>query len=314
MTKRSREASLSHSSDDLASFDEYSSVSLTNNILPNKYTSLDSSTFRHVPEVMRCSLPPHQNIISFSSYEDYEVHYAKTHTNRCRECGRNFPTDHFLGLHIEENHNPLREALQERGEKTYGCFVEDCERKCSTPQKRRLHLIDKHMFPRVSAYSQCKPPHAEIPFKTYNFYVVNDGIDKHSSMLRPGGAHRRRISLPSDSKSTGRSRRISQVTDFVPSATSEGSKAPRLLKRDELPDSDEERTRSDHEDSVPRGPDLPLTINLKDPGNAPKPTRDGEQFADAPAKDSIADLEDSMSALKFVPTSVTLRRGKKKIG
>lgn len=31
----------------------------------------------------------------------------------------------------------------------YGCFIEGCERKCSTPQKRRMHLIDKHMFPKV---------------------------------------------------------------------------------------------------------------------------------------------------------------------
>jgi hypothetical protein len=56
----------------------------------------------------------------------------------------------------------------------YGCFVEDCDRKCSTPQKRRMHLIDKHMFP-----------------KEYDFDVVNDGIDQKSSMLRSGPRRRR---------------------------------------------------------------------------------------------------------------------------
>jgi hypothetical protein len=58
----------------------------------------------------------------------------------------------------------------------YGCFVEDCDRKCSTPQKRRMHLIDKHLFP-----------------KDYDFFVVNDGIDHRTSMLR-SGRHRRRSS------------------------------------------------------------------------------------------------------------------------
>jgi hypothetical protein len=56
--------------------------------------------------------------MSFSSYEEYEVHYVKVHVNRCSECGKNFPTERFLSLHIEENHDPLIEAKKERGEKT----------------------------------------------------------------------------------------------------------------------------------------------------------------------------------------------------
>ncbi len=70
-------------------------------------------------EVMRCSLPPHaRQTLSFTSFEDYEVHYNKTHVNRCTECQKNFPTPHFLDLHITENHNPLVEVLRERGERT----------------------------------------------------------------------------------------------------------------------------------------------------------------------------------------------------
>lgn len=67
---------------------------------------------------MICSLPPHPQTISFSSYEEYEVHYNKSHVNRCLECRRNFPTDHFLNLHIEENHDALVSVKRERGEKT----------------------------------------------------------------------------------------------------------------------------------------------------------------------------------------------------
>lgn len=116
---------------------------------------------------MKCSLPPHQDTISFSTFEEFELHYAREHAHRCSECRKNFPTEHFLGLHISENHDPLTEARRANEEKTYQCFVEDCDKICSTPQKRRMHLTDKHIFP-----------------KNYDFQIVNTGIDKRSSMLR----------------------------------------------------------------------------------------------------------------------------------
>jgi hypothetical protein len=71
-----------------------------------------------LPEVMRCSLPPHRQALPFTSFEEYEVHYNKTHVNRCSECRKNFPTPHFLDLHISENHNPLADVLKDRGERT----------------------------------------------------------------------------------------------------------------------------------------------------------------------------------------------------
>ncbi|KAI9924432.1 hypothetical protein ASPWEDRAFT_23482 [Aspergillus wentii DTO 134E9] len=194
-------------------------------------------------EVMRCSLPPHKETISFTSYEDYEVHYRQAHVNRCSECGKNFPTDRFLNLHIEENHDPLIAALRERGEKTYGCFIENCERKCSTPQKRRMHLIDKHMFPR-----------------TYNFFIVNDGIDKQTSLLRPMNTGRRRISA----------------------TTATSPKAGRLRNR-QLSQSSVQAvpySASDQKDNT------------------------------GSSEMEISELEKSMSALRFVPASVTKSQGR----
>jgi hypothetical protein len=88
---------------------------------------LTSSKIRHLdPESgeaqpafeMICSLPPHRQTLSFANYEEYEVHYLKVHTNRCTECRKNFPTEHFLNLHIEENHDSLVSVRKERGEKT----------------------------------------------------------------------------------------------------------------------------------------------------------------------------------------------------
>lgn len=123
MVKRSRENSISSASDTSYPADESflagHPVSLKpadEKAHPLKYTELDGVGLQ-VPEVMRCSLPPHRDPISFSSYEEYEVHYAKAHTNRCLECRKNFPTEYVVGLHIAENHDPLNEARKARGEK-----------------------------------------------------------------------------------------------------------------------------------------------------------------------------------------------------
>ena len=67
---------------------------------------------------MKCSLPPHDEAISFSTFEEFEVHYAKEHAYRCSDCRKNFPTEHFLGLHIHENHDPLVESRRAKEEKT----------------------------------------------------------------------------------------------------------------------------------------------------------------------------------------------------
>lgn len=194
---------------------------------------------------MKCSLPPHRQPVEFVTLDAFDVHYAKEHTNRCAECRRNFPSSHFLALHLEEHHNPLREALQERGERTYACFLPECERKCSTPQKRRLHLIDKHSFPRA-----------------YNFRIVEHGIDKSTTMLKEG--HRRRISTAADtSHSIGHRRRTSSLAGAV-------SQPPKV-------------------------------------NGTPNEASQSHNTTD---RTELQDLENSMSALRFVPASVTRRQGK----
>lgn len=52
------------------------------------------------------------------------MHYQQAHVNRCSQCSKNFPTAHFLNLHIEENHDSLVVALRARGEKTV-CILDD---------------------------------------------------------------------------------------------------------------------------------------------------------------------------------------------
>ncbi|KAK5468056.1 hypothetical protein LTS15_001029 [Exophiala xenobiotica] len=171
MVKRSRDSSGASSDEEASSLrEEFESPR------PAKFSTCETSPSQ---TAMQCSLPPHREALEFATVEEFETHYAKDHVNRCTSCGKNFPTAHFLALHIDEHHNTFREALQAKGERTYACFVEGCDRKCSTPQKRRLHLIDKHLFPKI-----------------YNFQIVDAGIDKSTSMLREG--RRRRVSTTTD--------------------------------------------------------------------------------------------------------------------
>lgn len=82
----------------------------------SKIVHLDESTGEGLT-IMRCSLPGHHRALSFLSYDDYEMHYKKSHMNRCLECRKNFPSEHFLNLHIEENHDALVSVRKDRGEK-----------------------------------------------------------------------------------------------------------------------------------------------------------------------------------------------------
>ncbi|ETS79947.1 hypothetical protein PFICI_07476 [Pestalotiopsis fici W106-1] len=169
-------------------------ASSTAEVRVSKIAELDDFAADESPAVtaMSCLLPGHREPLSFKTYAEYEAHYIKAHTNRCSECRRNFPSDHLLNVHIEECHDAFAAVLREKGEHTvsfdpmpsqfwyacltnilvlqYSCFVEGCDRKCGTPQKRRMHLIDKHMYP-----------------KNFFFAVSKEGIDGRSSLLLEGG-------------------------------------------------------------------------------------------------------------------------------
>ncbi|KAF2161036.1 hypothetical protein M409DRAFT_70102 [Zasmidium cellare ATCC 36951] len=162
-----------------------------------KYTELESE--HDDRQAFNCLLPPH-SAQTFATYADFEIHYTQTHTNRCRECNKNFPSDHFLDLHLTENHDPIVATRRDNGEKTYVCFVEGCDKVCQDWKKRRNHLVDKHGFPR-----------------NYNFFIVNDGIDGRYSMLRRGvdeNGHRK------SSRERGRRDSSATVTTQTTDATS----------------------------------------------------------------------------------------------
>ncbi|KAF2874126.1 hypothetical protein BDV95DRAFT_463065, partial [Massariosphaeria phaeospora] len=287
--KRSRQDSLSSS-------DAAASPTPSSPPVHVKIVHLDGdSALSDQPAVMKCSLPPHAPL-TFASFDDYDVHYQKAHVNRCSECHRNFPDEHFLHLHIAENHDPISEAKRDRGEKIYQCLVSTCDRPCSTPAKRRLHCIDKHQFPR-----------------NYDFFIVNDGIDRRSSMLRP--PHRRRSSTFSSASSVNgasgrrRGQSVASVTEGMDVVKDEA----------EEDGEDEDESDDDEEEKTPEG-STKSPFKLHGRGGfgrrGQSRARPGRGFgrglaassrpalAEAPAADAVDSLASNMSALKFVPHSV----------
>lgn len=81
----------------------------------------DASTSLVSGQAILCSLPGHAEI-SLPTYNDYEIHYEHYHLHRCNECHKNFPSDHYLQLHISENHDPIVAVKRERGERTVRFF------------------------------------------------------------------------------------------------------------------------------------------------------------------------------------------------
>lgn len=115
MPKRTREDTPSTPSSPCLTSDTASPLSSNDPVHSSKYIQ----TFGPGPAraVMKCSLPPHE-LIEFSTFDEFEIHYAKVHAYRCSECRNNFPSEHFLHLHISENHDPLIEAKRAKGDKT----------------------------------------------------------------------------------------------------------------------------------------------------------------------------------------------------
>lgn len=83
----------------------------------SKITELDPCEDSSQPtSSMTCLF--HSNKLTFPTYEEYESHYNKEHVNRCLECKKNFPSEHFLNLHIEECHDSFVRVKRDQGEHT----------------------------------------------------------------------------------------------------------------------------------------------------------------------------------------------------
>ncbi|RHZ47456.1 hypothetical protein Glove_579g18 [Diversispora epigaea] len=108
-----------------------------------------------------CRLQPwcRRNPIEFPSTASYEAHYNNSHKHVCMQCNKVFPSERWLKLHLMEFHDVFFRIKKEKGVRMYECYVEGCQKLFYLPKKRRLHLIDKHNFP-----------------KTFNFSITLTGI------------------------------------------------------------------------------------------------------------------------------------------
>lgn len=152
----------------------------------------------------------------------------------------------------------------------YACFVEGCEKVCATPQKRRMHLFDKHLFPR-----------------NYDFFIVNDGLGKRRSMLRPDFTHRQK---PRYSKSRGQ-----------PAKAESRTKPP-----EQATQSVDEETESSEDEEMEH--------DSSSAGSSSAPETSEERLT--PATDAadagLDEITSSMAALRFVPPSIRFGRGAKR--
>ncbi|KAG0300742.1 hypothetical protein BGZ98_008932 [Dissophora globulifera] len=119
----------------------------------------DKDVRLHLTPAQACHIGRCHGERTFPNAAAFEHHYETNHRYICETCRKPFPGEKWLELHLREVHDPMCKIRRERGEKTYQCFVEGCDRVCSSPKKRQWHLIDKHHYP-----------------KRFNFAIVLTGV------------------------------------------------------------------------------------------------------------------------------------------
>jgi len=83
---------------------------------------------------------------TFTQLLDSEAHYATKHRHSCSVCNKSLPSNHFLEIHIMENHDSFFQVLSEK-KASYSCFLETCDSKYWNADERREHCIKSHGFP-----------------------------------------------------------------------------------------------------------------------------------------------------------------------
>ena len=159
-----------------------------------------------------------------------------------------------------------------------------CEKVTLTPQKRRLHLIDKHGYPR-----------------SYYFQIVETGQGKRMSLLKggeSGAGRRRRVSDVGEAGWRDNAREKKGTTGGRTSASTE------VHEEEGVDGSDAERDGEDGGRVKSGGNERDAKDAEKGPMTRGKPIR-----AEMKRKpdDGVDELVNSVAALKFVPLSVRLK-------
>ncbi|KAF8462068.1 hypothetical protein BDZ91DRAFT_699232 [Kalaharituber pfeilii] len=260
--------------------------STTSDATSKKYNRLDPKQLPRTPPVITCNFLPTCNHTPFSSYAEFESHYSQQHTNRCVECNRNFPSERYLSIHIAENHDVFVELKKEAGEKTYACFVDGCDRLCSTPQKRRLHVIDKHGFP-----------------KDFYFRVVDYGIDNCNSLLRTPRKYPN-----NNNNNNNNSNKQQNTSPKSPSKQTETAAPTSHHLAGKSKEEDVMQVEADRDDNEPVEDHAKVRVRAS---KKPPTTRGGRgrKPETSNADKEMADVTAMMASVKLVPRSIRFGRG-----
>jgi len=82
----------------------------------------------------------------FNSLEECEAHYIQNHTFECQHCGKFFPNDSILDLHLQESHDAYFLSAVQKQKAKYQCLV--CNASFSTELERARHLQGIHGYPK----------------------------------------------------------------------------------------------------------------------------------------------------------------------
>jgi hypothetical protein len=142
----------------------------------------------------------------------------------------------------------------------------------------------------------------------YDFYIVNDGIDKRSSILR--SHHRRRSSAAAQAAQIEqRARRRSSLLATSPIT---GSADIVSVKQKEEPGIAVDDEKTNPKEVVVGEMAGEQTSPNSDSPPARKPSKPTDPLD--PLDEGMSDLTSSMSALRFVPPSIRFGRGRGKVG
>ncbi|CAH02302.1 uncharacterized protein KLLA0_B08547g [Kluyveromyces lactis] len=86
-----------------------------------------------------CSDPPCDH--EWVPIELYPSHVSQMHENVCTQCLRNFASEYWMELHIEEFHNPFK-----NGNYRLRCLEQDCSMTFSNSNERIDHLKRHHYY------------------------------------------------------------------------------------------------------------------------------------------------------------------------
>ncbi|KAI9030046.1 hypothetical protein CLU79DRAFT_733818 [Phycomyces nitens] len=195
----------------------------------------------------------------------YELHYEARHLNTCSVCEKVFPSAHWLQLHLDECHDVLKKIQKERGEKIYACYVEGCQKHFMEPKLRRLHLVDKHHYPKY------------FPFDIVLTGSLNyDQWKKHEKRQKTINKHHKAEELPIKGESEPVDIDMDDLTDHlkrlkIPKTISFGRGAKASLSR-HLPHANSS-TNLPIDDCVNVQEDTTMDISIVEDNNSTRPRR-----------------------------------------